>query len=346
METTSDGTGDWRDRWSPDDLPRPTDDPARARQDIDIFGYCLLRDTVPEPLLTAVRARLAEQTAAEKRLGLAFEDGGPRQQWGQFRDAAGELRADAFTAAMAASTSGFGCWSTRRAVPRGAGLDADAGPGRPCSGRRISAVQLHRRQRCRWPLHTDQWWALEPTRRGRRPLPVGSMTCAAASTMTRRLAGAAADLAPAAVFNVLVMLNGMTAERRHPGGAGQPFPAATPTRRATAMSPRSPPRAAWLRDHHRRPAVAWHRRQYRRQRPGGVDPDLCGPQHRPQEITRSAPGRSCLTIYRRAPVPCWVAPWYRAEPATQRSTSSTHGRRRSANTRRERRSGPGGPNAA
>ena len=112
METTSDGTGDWRDRWSPDDLPRPTDDPARARQDIDIFGYCLLRDTVPEPLLTAVRARLAEQAAAEKRLGLAFEDGGPRQQWGQFRDA-GPPRADASPPPMAASTNGFGCWSTR-----------------------------------------------------------------------------------------------------------------------------------------------------------------------------------------------------------------------------------------
>ena len=123
MDTT--GDGDWRDRWSLEDLPQPTDDPARARQDIDIFGYCLLRDTVPEPLLSAVRARLDDQ-AAEKRLGLAFEDGGPRQQWGQFRDAAGASAATLSPRPTAVSTSGFGCWSTRAAIPRGAGLGAHA----------------------------------------------------------------------------------------------------------------------------------------------------------------------------------------------------------------------------
>ena len=78
MDTT--GAGDWRDRWFLKDLPQPTDNPARAGLDVDIFGHCFLRDTVPEPLLSAVRGRLEGQAAVEKRLGPAFEDGGPRQQ--------------------------------------------------------------------------------------------------------------------------------------------------------------------------------------------------------------------------------------------------------------------------
>ena len=60
-------------------------------------------------------------------------------------------------------------------------------------------------------LHTDQWWAPEPSRRGRRPLPVGSMTRSRFDHDPALGAAPPPTLAPAAVSNVLVMLNGMTA---------------------------------------------------------------------------------------------------------------------------------------
>ena len=45
-----------------------------------------------------MQARTAAQAAAEKRLDHAFEDGGPTQQWGSFRDEKGRIRSDAFKA--------------------------------------------------------------------------------------------------------------------------------------------------------------------------------------------------------------------------------------------------------
>ena len=66
--------------WKLDDLPKPTKDLARARADINLWGYCLLKDAVPTSLVERCRLRLREQAAAEKERGLAFEDGGPDQQ--------------------------------------------------------------------------------------------------------------------------------------------------------------------------------------------------------------------------------------------------------------------------
>ena len=42
--------------------------------------------------------RLEAQAQAEKQLGEAFEDGGPTQQWDNFRDENGKIRTDAFKA--------------------------------------------------------------------------------------------------------------------------------------------------------------------------------------------------------------------------------------------------------
>ena len=58
-------------------------------------------------------------------------------------------------------------------------------------------------------LHTDQWWAPEPTRPGRRNLPVGSMTrkkfdCDLEFTEKK------ASIAPAACSNVIFMMNDFT----------------------------------------------------------------------------------------------------------------------------------------
>ena len=58
-------------------------------------------------------------------------------------------------------------------------------------------------------FHTDQWWAPEPTRPGRRNLPVGSMT-RTTFDYDADLSDPPPMMAPAACSNVLFMLNGMT----------------------------------------------------------------------------------------------------------------------------------------
>ena len=45
-----------------------------------------------------MRKRLLDQASAEKELGYAFEDGGPEQKWGEFRDKSGKLRSEVFSA--------------------------------------------------------------------------------------------------------------------------------------------------------------------------------------------------------------------------------------------------------
>ena len=55
-------------------------------------------------------------------------------------------------------------------------------------------------------LHSDQWWALEPPRAGRRNLPVGSMTRTRFDVDPER-DGAADMMAPAACSNALIMMD-------------------------------------------------------------------------------------------------------------------------------------------
>ena len=81
--------------WTLDDLPKPTKDVGRAKVDIDVCGYCLLKDAVPMSVVERCRYRLREQAAAEKERGLAFEDGGKDQQWGDFKDHNGRVRPEA-----------------------------------------------------------------------------------------------------------------------------------------------------------------------------------------------------------------------------------------------------------
>ncbi|MDG2284143.1 MAG: hypothetical protein P8N43_01245, partial [Alphaproteobacteria bacterium] len=85
--------------WTRAELPKPTRDQDRVRADIDTWGYGLLEGALEEPLFSRAITRIDEQAAAELQLGQAFEDGGPTQQWGEFRDENGKIRAEAFTAA-------------------------------------------------------------------------------------------------------------------------------------------------------------------------------------------------------------------------------------------------------
>ena len=58
-------------------LPKPTTDLERAKQDIDAWGYCLLKDALGAEQVAALRARLFDQLEAERQRGLArrFPDG-------------------------------------------------------------------------------------------------------------------------------------------------------------------------------------------------------------------------------------------------------------------------------
>ena len=80
-------------------LPQPTTNLNLAKSHLSEFGYCLVADALSAEALTSLRTRLEEQAAAEKQRGLAFEDGGATQNWGDFRNPQGSLRPEAFTEA-------------------------------------------------------------------------------------------------------------------------------------------------------------------------------------------------------------------------------------------------------
>jgi ribosomal silencing factor RsfS len=80
------------------DLPKPTTSLDLAKANLDEFGYCLIADALSAEQVSALRKRLVEQATAEKQHGLAFEDGGSQQNWGDFRNPDGSLRPEAFTA--------------------------------------------------------------------------------------------------------------------------------------------------------------------------------------------------------------------------------------------------------
>jgi ectoine hydroxylase-related dioxygenase (phytanoyl-CoA dioxygenase family) len=58
-----------------DELPVPTTDVARAREDLERSGYCVLAEVARPDLLAAIRERVIEQAAGERKLGVGIDDG-------------------------------------------------------------------------------------------------------------------------------------------------------------------------------------------------------------------------------------------------------------------------------
>lgn len=202
--------------WTKSDLPKPTTDIDRARNDIDRWGYCLLEDALPPELNARCLERLQEQAAAEIQLGEAFEDGGPQQQWGAFRDKDGKLRADAFTAANGGINQRVwmlpnkgACFVDAISEPRV--LEAVGHVLGQSFLLSVCSANIAKPGGVAMPLHTDQWWAPEPTRSGRRNLPVGSIQ-RTQFDRDEELPDPPPMMAPASCSNVLYMLNGMTEE--------------------------------------------------------------------------------------------------------------------------------------
>jgi ectoine hydroxylase-related dioxygenase (phytanoyl-CoA dioxygenase family) len=61
---------------TPNPLPTPTTDWELAKDQMDEFGYAILKDALPPMQLARVRKRLLEQAQAERELGIACMDGG------------------------------------------------------------------------------------------------------------------------------------------------------------------------------------------------------------------------------------------------------------------------------
>ena len=200
--------------WVLDDLPKPTRDLSRARCDINLWGYCLLEDAVPMSLVERCRLRLQEQAMGEKERGVAFEDGGPNQQWGDFNDHKGRVRSEAFRAENGGINQRV--WMlANKGQPFLDLLELDLWDG--IVGHVLGdkfiihsyTANIAKPGGMAMPLHIDQWWAPEPTARGHKHLPVGSFT------RERFNANGPSEippamLAPPAVSNVLVMLDAMT----------------------------------------------------------------------------------------------------------------------------------------
>ncbi len=195
-------------------LPRATTDIERAKLDIDEFGYCLIANALEPHVVEAARRRLIDQAAAELRQGAAFEDGGPKQQWGAFTDGRGRPRQQAYTAASGGVNQRV--WmlvnkgqvfrqilftqSVRTVVDHVMGDDYQLSS---------YSANIAKPGGVAMNLHTDQWWMPNPIARRPSPLPVGSIT-----RERTNLQGAEppALIAPCVCINVMWMLNDFSAE--------------------------------------------------------------------------------------------------------------------------------------
>ena len=197
-----------------DHLPQPTHDLERAKADIDKFGYCFLAKALKGEQLAALRTRLEEQAEAEREAGLAYEDGGANQNWGDFRNSDGTLRPEAFTAAAGGCNQRVWMLINKGRVFRDlvthaqvrAVVDHVLGTDYLLSS---FTANIAKPGGVAMDLHTDQWWMPAPVYPDHRSLPIGSIT------RTHSNEPETDDpplIAPSVAVNVMWMLNDFSAE--------------------------------------------------------------------------------------------------------------------------------------
>ena len=145
---------------------------------------------------------------AEKQKGFAFQDGGPSQNWGDFRDSTGELRPHEFTEAQGGRNQRV--WmlvnkgtpfldllshATTRELVTGLLGDHYLLSSHTANIANPGGVTMR--------LHTDQWWMPPPTRIGRAGLPVGSMS----RELFDQDAESTGAISPPVALNILWMLD-------------------------------------------------------------------------------------------------------------------------------------------
>ena len=192
-------------------LPQPTEDLAQVKKQLDAYGYGLLANAVDAESLSKIKTRLREQATAEKRRGFAFEDGGAKQNWGDFRDSDGQMRARAFTQSAGGVNQRVWMLIDKGRVFR----DMLSHPGiRNIVDHALGddyllsshSANIAKPGGVAMRLHTDQWWMPAPTRPHRPHLPVGSITREKTDEPN------ASSIAPRGVVNVVWMIGAFTPE--------------------------------------------------------------------------------------------------------------------------------------
>lgn len=267
-------------------LPSLTNDPARAASDLAEFGYCLVADALSPAETAAVRQRVEEVAAEEKAAGLAFEDGGPNQQWGDFKEGDGRSRRDLFRAEAGGVNQRIWMLVNKGQVFVDL-LEREPAFGlvRSFLGKEIllssHSVNIAKPGGVDMPLHTDQWWMPAPVLPG-EGMKVGDIT---RQNVPEPPATRPQAIAPAACANIMWMLTDFTAEcggtRLVPGShlSGGP-PSAAAQAGEGVIAAEAPAGTAMVFD-----GRIWHGTGANRTRSDriGLLTTICGPQFRPQE---------------------------------------------------------------
>ena len=154
---------------SHNELPRPTEDLEQVKTQLDTHGFGLFANALTSNQLSALKTRLEEQALAEQQLGLAFEDGGARQNWGDFRDKNARIRSGAFTRAAGGINQRVWMLINKGKVFRDLlfheGVRNIAGHALGDSYLLSShTANIAKPGGVAMRLHTDQWWMPIPTR--------------------------------------------------------------------------------------------------------------------------------------------------------------------------------------
>ena len=199
--------------WTHEELPQPTTDLNIARANIDEFGYCFLENAMTPEQVAAARTRLVEQAEGELEHGLAFEDGGAKQQWGAFTDDDGKVRKDAFSAKAGGVNQRVWMLINKGQIFRDLMTISSV---RNVVGHVLGddyllssyGANIAKPGGIAMNLHTDQWWMPLPINRKPSPVPAGSLT----RELSNREDERPAMIAPPVVVNVMWMLNEFTEE--------------------------------------------------------------------------------------------------------------------------------------
>ncbi len=248
------------------ELPQPTEDLAQVKTQFDTYGYGLLANALNAEDLLQIKTRLKEQAIAEKQRGLAFEDGGAKQNWGDFRNKKGQVRGGAFTQSAGGVNQRVWMLINKGRVFQDMLLHsrvrniADHALGNDYLLSSHSA-NIAKPGGVPMRLHTDQWWMPMPTRPDRTHLPAGSITREQTDEPN------ATSIWPRVVLNVACMDDWRlhSRKRRHPHRSRQPPVGTTPRqpRRQHHRNsrPRRSSRHGWV---PRRTYLARHGSQYKR----------------------------------------------------------------------------------
>lgn len=267
-------------------LPQATTNVAQAKSDIDHFGYCLIENALEPAVVKAALKRLKEQAAAELEQGAAFEDGGPKQQWGAFTDGKGRPRQQAYTAAAGGVNQRVWMLVNKGQVFRDILFTASV---RTVVDHLLGddyllssySANIAKPGGVAMNLHTDQWWMPNPINREPSPVPVGSIT-----RERTNLKGEEAPpmIAPCVCVNVMWMLNDFSAEnggtRFVPGSHLRGRPPEQWDGDGETLAAEGPAGTAMIFD-----GRLWHGTgaNVSSQNRFGLLSTFCGPQFRPQE---------------------------------------------------------------